>query len=74
MKGLMKYLSVGLSVLVMAELAGPVGLIVAVPLLATVTVLVGHILIGHVYADGAVLPAGIDPSPVLAAAAPPDRR
>ena len=57
-----------LSVLVMAELAGPVGLIVAVPLLATVIVLVRHILIGHLYGDG---PA----APVLAAASavPPSR-
>lgn len=48
-----------LSVLVMAELAGPVGLIVAVPLLATVLVLVRHVLIGHIYGDGpAAAPAG----------------
>jgi predicted PurR-regulated permease PerM len=40
-----------LSVLVMAKLAGPVGLIVAVPALATVMVLVRHILIGRVYGD-----------------------
>lgn len=45
-----------LSVLVMAELAGPLGLLVAVPLLATVIVLVRHILIGHIYADGTVHP------------------
>ena len=45
-----------LSVLVMAELAGPVGLLVAVPLLATVMVLVRHILIGHIYADAAANP------------------
>ena len=45
-----------LSVLVMADLAGPVGLIVAVPLLATVMVLVRHILIGHIYADAAARP------------------
>lgn len=42
-----------LSVLVMAELAGPMGLLVAVPLLATVMVLVRHVLIGHIYADAA---------------------
>jgi len=47
-----------LSVLVMAELAGPMGLLVAVPLLATVMVLVRHILIGHIYGDGPAGPAG----------------
>jgi predicted PurR-regulated permease PerM len=36
----------------MAKLAGPIGLIVAVPALATVMVLVRHILIGRVYGDG----------------------
>jgi len=47
-----------LSVLVMAELAGPMGLLVAVPLLATGMVLVRHILIGHIYADGAARSTG----------------
>jgi predicted PurR-regulated permease PerM len=42
----------------MAELAGPMGLLVAVPLLATVMVLVRHILIGHIYGDGPAGPAG----------------
>ena len=42
-----------LSVLVMAELAGPVGLVVAVPALATVMVLVRHVLLKHVYGDAA---------------------
>ena len=46
-----------LSVLMMAELAGPVGLVVAVPALATVIVLVRHILLRHVYGDGAAAPA-----------------
>lgn len=40
-----------LSVLAMASLAGPVGLVVAVPLLATLMVLVRHILLGHVYGE-----------------------
>jgi predicted PurR-regulated permease PerM len=40
-----------LSVLVMAELAGPVGLVVAVPALATVMVVVRHVLLQHVYGD-----------------------
>ncbi len=52
-----------LSVLVMAELAGPVGLIVAVPTLATVLVVIRHVLLRHVYGD-----AG---APAPAAAAPP---
>jgi len=42
-----------LSVLVMAEVAGPVGLIVAVPTLATVMVVVRHVLLRHVYGDAA---------------------
>jgi predicted PurR-regulated permease PerM len=42
-----------LSVLVMAELAGPVGLVVAVPALATVMVVVRHVLLRHVYGDAA---------------------
>jgi predicted PurR-regulated permease PerM len=53
-----------LSVLVMAELAGPIGLVVAVPTLATVMVLVRHILLRHVYGDTAGAAA--------AAAVPPD--
>ena len=40
-----------LSVLVMAELAGPVGLLVAVPTLATVMVVVRHVLLRHVYGE-----------------------
>lgn len=40
-----------LSVLVMAELAGPVGLVVAVPTLAAAMVLVRHILLGSIYGD-----------------------
>jgi len=40
-----------LSVLVMAKLAGPVGLIVAVPVLATVIVLVRHLVLGHLYGE-----------------------
>ena len=47
-----------LSVLVMAELAGPVGLIVAVPTLATMMVLVRHVLLRHVYGDGLAVPEG----------------
>jgi predicted PurR-regulated permease PerM len=47
-----------LSVLVMGELAGPVGLIVAVPTLATVIVLVRHILQRHVYGDAVPVAAG----------------
>jgi predicted PurR-regulated permease PerM len=46
------------SVLAMAELAGPVGLLVAVPLLAAVMVLVRHVLVGHIYGDGSVAPGG----------------
>jgi len=53
-----------LSVLVMATLAGPIGLIVAVPALATVMVLVRHILIGRVYGDGEPSAAGQQPSAV----------
>ena len=45
-----------LSVLVMAELAGPIGLVVAVPTLATVMVVVRHVLLHHVYGD-ALAPA-----------------
>ncbi|MEK7668739.1 MAG: AI-2E family transporter, partial [Gemmatimonadota bacterium] len=41
-----------LSVLVMAKLAGPIGLIVAVPALATVMVLVRHIVVGRLYGEG----------------------
>lgn len=40
-----------LSVLAMAELAGPVGLIVAVPALAAAMVVVRHVLLRHVYGD-----------------------
>lgn len=46
-----------LSVLVMAKLAGPVGLIVAVPALATVMVLVRHIVVGRLYGEGAAAQA-----------------
>ena len=53
-----------LSVLVMAKLAGPIGLIVAVPALATVMVLVRHILIGRVYGDGEPSAVGHQPSAV----------
>ena len=53
-----------LSVLVMAKLAGPIGLIVAVPALATVMVLVRHILIGRVYGDGGPSAGGPQPSAV----------
>jgi len=66
-----------LSVLVMAKLAGPIGLIVAVPALATVMVLVRHILIGRVYGgDGAVSvvggqPSAVGPQPSAEGAAPP---
>jgi predicted PurR-regulated permease PerM len=42
-----------LSVLVMAELAGPIGLVIAVPALATVMVVVRHVLLQHVYGDAA---------------------
>jgi len=52
-----------LSVLVMAELAGPVGLLVAVPMLATVTVLVRHVLLGQVYGDPIAAPAGLAEAP-----------
>lgn len=58
-----------LSVLVMAELAGPIGLIVAVPTLATVMVVVRHVLLRHVYGDvaappaGASAPGGTEPAP-----------
>lgn len=41
-----------LSVLAMAQLAGPIGLIVAVPALATVMVLVRHIVVGRLYGEG----------------------
>jgi predicted PurR-regulated permease PerM len=50
-----------LSVLVMAELAGPVGLVVAVPTLATGMVVTRHVLVGHIYGGGvapAAAPAG----------------
>jgi predicted PurR-regulated permease PerM len=47
-----------MSVLVMAKLMGPIGLIVAVPALATVMVLVRHILIGRVYGDGGLSAPG----------------
>jgi predicted PurR-regulated permease PerM len=47
-----------ISVLVMAKLMGPIGLIVAVPALATVMVLVRHILIGRVYGDGGLSAPG----------------
>jgi len=57
-----------LSVLVMAKLAGPLGLIVAVPVLATVMVLVRHIVVGRLYGDPLVSPA---PVPAPAAAPPP---
>ncbi len=57
-----------LSVLVMAELAGPVGLIVAVPTLATVMVLIRHILLKHVYGDAAAAAAS-PPAPALPDAA-----
>lgn len=46
-----------LSVLVMAELAGPIGLVVAVPALATGMVVVRHVLLRHVYGDAAATPA-----------------
>lgn len=65
-----------LSVLVMAKLAGPIGLIVAVPALATVMVLVRHILIGRVYGgNGAVSvvggqPSAVGPQPSAEGAAP----
>jgi predicted PurR-regulated permease PerM len=49
-----------LSVLVMAELAGPIGLVVAVPALATVMVVVRHVLLHHVYGD-ALVPAAAAP-------------
>lgn len=51
-----------LSVLLAASLLGVLGLVVAVPLLATVIVVVRHILIGQIYGD---LPAGARVSAVL---------
>jgi predicted PurR-regulated permease PerM len=59
-----------LSVLVMAELAGPVGLVVAVPLLATVMVLVRHVLIGNVYGDLGALAGTPAPTDGASAAGP----
>lgn len=56
-----------LSVLMMAELAGPLGLIVAVPALATVMVLARHIVLGRIYGDAlgppehAAAPAAMPP-------------
>jgi predicted PurR-regulated permease PerM len=52
-----------LSVLVMAELAGPVGLVVAVPALATVMVLVRHVLLKHVYGDAGPAPDAVASPP-----------
>ncbi len=46
-----------LSVLVMAELAGPVGLLVAVPTLATLMVVIRHVLLRDVYGDADAVPA-----------------
>jgi predicted PurR-regulated permease PerM len=40
-----------LGVLLMGKLFGPVGLIVAVPTLATIMVLVRHVLLGEIYGD-----------------------
>jgi len=60
-----------LSVLVMAELAGPLGLIVAVPALATAMVLVRHIVLGRIYGDPPGAPAAVLARPA-AAPAPPE--
>lgn len=49
-----------LSVLAMAKLAGPIGLIVAVPALATVMVLVRHIVVGRLYGEGMGAPVPPD--------------
>jgi predicted PurR-regulated permease PerM len=51
------------SVLIMATLLGPIGLIVAVPVLAVTMVIVRHILHGELYGEGAAFqPAVLRPS------------
>jgi predicted PurR-regulated permease PerM len=74
-------------VLVMGKLLGPVGLLVAVPILAVAMVLVRHLLLGEVYGDpigptrregptplaepGVAPPAGAEPPAPIPAAAEP---
>lgn len=60
-----------LSVLVMAELAGPLGLIVAVPALATAMVLVRHVVLGRVYGDPLEPPAPVPAAAVAPRPVPP---
>jgi predicted PurR-regulated permease PerM len=59
-----------MSVLIFGQLLGPVGLIVAVPILVVLTVIVRRVLVNRIYQGAAERPLPVDRTMVLRVPAP----